>query len=157
MYNEVWTPQTSMKSKQKQFELAVVKHLHKLWFPHIGFRAVEKELENDVSWDTYSNLLNIQEGVPDWSFIRDDKLWNLNIHTLLKTQTEKLPLLKHWEEQPSDGLIFPLVATYGLIQEVEQSPDYSHVLKFTKDKRKLCLSTLTDFAKTLHVSTYLGD
>lgn len=152
---EVWTPAASGHSKQKQFEISVVRQLHRTWFPSTPFKVVEQELEGDISWDNYSNLIQIESGNPDWTFIRDDKLWELNLHTLLKASMEKLPLLKHWEEQPSDGLIFPLVGSYGLLRESKESPNYSHVVKFTKDGTRLVLEHLSDYAKSLKVRSFL--
>lgn len=154
----VWTPDENFfgpQTPQSSFETSAIRKLHKAWFPSLPFAKVEKECAGPVRWDWYKEHLSFpDQEVPELTFIRDDRLWSLNLHDLLHRKLEKLPFLKLWEEQPSDGLIFPLIGIPGIVRRVEIPPSHECFLKEDKDGRLVCIEKLSTYAESMHVEGF---
>lgn len=136
---------------EETFERTCIRTLMKVWVPNLSFNKLEKLfLESDLgdvlnySWCrdrlSFSNL-----PVPDLTFFRVKKAWQLNLHDLLKTDIRKTEIYKAWLDQPSDGFVFPLIGSQAIIFDACSPPEFTCVIRKNKDKF-IVISLLKDYA-----------
>lgn len=131
------------------FQSAAIGVIHRTLFKKISWPKVKemyfKETgENHaVSWDWYSKYISWQR---DFSFVCDRELWSMTLKDILRTPFKKSKLFKHWTEQPSSGLIFPLVGKCAIMHLEDEPPGCSCVL-FELDDRYFVVELLDAYVK----------
>lgn len=156
----VWTPEEDgefLQTQERSFERSCVKALHKIWFPLFPYRSIEKEYGKIDLWSDYSQYISVlDQPTPELTFLREDQSWSLNLHTLLYKPLERLPFYCFWEEQPSDGFVFPLIGKFGIAHYVPAPPDRDCLLRHTRKGKLVCIELLESYAQTLNVEGFLG-
>lgn len=145
----MWNPDSDfdgMQSKYRSFEKSAIKVLHKAWFPDLPWSRVERRHPEAVTWKEYCQYVAFPCEPPFLTFFPENKSWSLNFHKLIHEPVEKLPFYQAWEEQPSDGLVFPLVGLYTIIHKVEIPPAHDCLLRHTRKGELVCVETLQQYA-----------
>lgn len=136
-------------SPEAAFQSAAIGVIHRTLFKKISWPKVKEMYFRDtgeshaVSWDWYSRYISWQR---DFSFVCDRELWSMTLKDILRTPLHDSKLFKHWREQPSEGLIFPLVGKCAIMHLEYEPPRYSCVL-FELDYRYFVVELLDDYVK----------
>lgn len=138
---------------EETFERTCIRTLNKVWFPSLPFSTLEKKFLDEHPGEVlnyYWYRWNFQlpaATMPDLSFCKLKTAWSLDLYTLLKQDIKKLDVYKRWEEQPSDGFVFPLVGSQVVLYENWCAPDINCVCQAQKDGEQfLVISLLKDYA-----------
>lgn len=149
----------SAHNKEETFERTCIRTLNKLWLPNLSFNKLEsifleEQPDNVLNYDWYSSKLFFSNApAPELTFFKLKKAWSLDLHTLLKSDIRKQELYKRWEEQPSDGFVFPLIGSQAIIYESCYPPDFNCVIQKRKDNF-LIISLLKDYATLFKEATF---
>lgn len=151
----------SSHNPEETFERTCIRTLNKVWLPSLPFSTLEKKFlaeqpDNVLNYYWYSNHIDfINASPPDLSFCRLKTAWALDLHTLLKQDIKKQDLYKRWEEQPSDGFVFPIVGSQAILYESWCPPDFNCVCQKNKDKF-LVIILLKDYATIFKEGVFNG-
>lgn len=145
----------SAHHSEENFERTCIRTLNKVWIPSLSFSQLEKIFsENDpegiINYSWYSSRVYFSNlSVPDLTFAKLKTAWSINLHDLLKKEIRKTELYKKWEEQPSNGFVFPIVGSQAILYESFSPPEFNSVIQKFKDKY-LVISLLQDYATFYH-------
>lgn len=131
------------------FEQSAVGIMHRIWFPDVSYNKV-KALQKPVSWDWYKSNVTFDFEAPDLTFAKTEFAWRINLHSLLVKPIESTVIMDLWKAQPSDGLVFPVVGSFGIIHAVSTPPLNECVVKFLKNGQMVVLESLKTYAERFH-------
>lgn len=151
-----------LHSRNESFERTALRTLVKAWFPYVSFAALEKsflrEFPDDViNYTWLSERMSLQNASPpDLSFVKDNTPWQLNLHELLVKPIVKYEIYRKWEEQPSDGLVFPIIGKQAILYEADTPPLCSCVVQLHKGGL-LIIAELGNYASLFKGENIAGD
>lgn len=146
---------------EETFERSCIRTLNRIWIPNLPFSRLERTFQDSdcgdvLSYAWYKDRISFSNlSAPDLTFAKVKTAWKLNLHDLLTKSIRKTVIYKSWEEQPSEGFVFPLVGSQAIIFDAVSPPEFNCVITKQKDKF-LVVSLLKDYATLFKEGEFYG-
>lgn len=146
---------------EETFERSCIRTLNKFWIPNLPFARLERiflaeDCGTALNYAWYRDKISFSNlPAPDLTFSKVKTAWQLNLHDLLAKDIRKTVIYKSWEEQPSEGFVFPLIGSQAIIFDAVAPPDFNCVITKRNDKF-IVVSLLKDYCSLYKEGEFYG-